>query len=169
MTRVFIGIGSNIDPETNVLEAVKRLGEAARITGVSTFYRTEPEGRPSQPPFYNGVVEIETDLPPDELKQSVLKRIEDELGRVRTEDRYAPRTIDLDVLIYDDLPTSDPRIRERAFLTVPLCELAPDLVLPGLDGRICNIAESFAGHDMEALPEYTEQLRKEVSRGHQEG
>ncbi len=166
MARVFVGIGSNIEPERNVREAVRRLGEAVRVTGVSTFYRTEPEGRPEQPAFYNGVVEIETDLPPEELKQTVLRRIEADLGRVRSEDKYAPRTIDLDIVIYDR-ELCDPLVWERAFLAVPLCELVPDLVLRS-GKRICDIAESLPRYGMEPLPEYTQQLREEVCRGHQE-
>lgn len=165
MVRVLVGVGSNIEPERNVREAMRRLGDAARVTGVSTFYRTEPEGRPEQPEFYNGVVEIETDLPPDDLKQSVLRRIEAELGRVRTEDKYAPRTIDLDIEVYDR-QLCDPHVRDRAFLAVPLCELAPSLVLESGE-TICDIAESLPGHGMEPLPEYTRELRKKV-HGYQE-
>lgn len=165
MARVFIGVGSNIDPESNVQSALKLLGKRVLIVKISTFYRTQPLGRTDQPSFYNGAVEIETVLPPDELKR-VIRGIEADLGRVRTDDKYAPRTIDLDILIYDDAVISstqmtvpDPEITERAFLAVPLCELSPDLILPGTGLRICDIADSFGIGDMEPLPEFTALLR----------
>jgi 2-amino-4-hydroxy-6-hydroxymethyldihydropteridine diphosphokinase len=171
MTRAFVGIGSNIEPERNIAKALISLAREARVVGVSTFYRTRPEGRPEQPDFYNGVAEIETDLPPVELKQT-LRRIERELGRERTEDEYAPRTIDLDIALYDDLAIEtddltipDPRISKRAFLAIPLFELAPDLVLPGSGIALRDIAESFCEHGMQPLTAYTERLRKEVAHG----
>jgi 2-amino-4-hydroxy-6-hydroxymethyldihydropteridine diphosphokinase len=172
MPRAFISVGSNINAEANVRAAVRLLSEAVRIVGVSTFYATEPIGRPEQPTFYNGVLEVETDIPPRDLKQSVLRRIEHQLGRERTEDRYAARTIDLDVLLYDDqvqdsadLVLPDPDVAARAFLAVPLCELAPDLVLPGSGRSIQAVAARFAGHQMKPLREYTDLLREEAQHG----
>lgn len=172
MARVFVGVGSNINPEANIRDALSLLAERARITGISTFYRTDAEDRPGQPPFYNGVVEIETDTPPAELKHSVLCAIESRLGRVRSSDKYAPRTIDLDILIYDDLiirsddlVIPDPQIQRRAFLAIPLCELAPDSVLPGSGKSVCEIAGVFADHGMEVLREFTDWLRKEFGIG----
>jgi 2-amino-4-hydroxy-6-hydroxymethyldihydropteridine diphosphokinase len=156
MTRAFVGIGSNIEPERNIAKALISLAREARVVGVSTFYRTRPEGRPEQPDFYNGVAEIETDLPPVELKQT-LRRIERELGRERTEDDLAIET--------DDLTIPDPRISKRAFLAIPLFELAPDLVLPGSGIALRDIAESFCEHGMQPLTAYTERLRKEVAHG----
>jgi 2-amino-4-hydroxy-6-hydroxymethyldihydropteridine diphosphokinase len=138
MARAFIGVGSNIEPAKNVQAAIRLLTARARIVAISTVYSTEPEGRPCQPPFYNCVVEIRTDAPPAVLKEELLRRIEADLGRVRTEDRFAPRPIDLDLILYDDLvlETDDitlpaPEIAHRSFLVMALCELAPELVLPG--------------------------------------
>lgn len=172
MARVFIGVGSNVNPEENVRRALHMLGREVRIVATSTFYSTQAEGRASQPPFYNGVVEVETDIPPAELKRSVLRRIEGELGRRRTGDKYAPRTIDLDVVIYDDLVVEmedlvvpDPQIPHRPFLAIPLCELAPDLVLPGSGLRVQEVAAAHENHKMEPLPGYTELLRKDVENG----
>lgn len=163
MPRVFIGIGSNIDPDTNVPRAIKLLRRDVHILAISTFYRTEAIGRSDQPPFYNGVVSIETDLSPTELKHCVLRRIEEELGRVRTDDKCAPRTIDLDILLYDMLAESvDSDIEKRAFLAIPLYELAPDLVLPGLDRSIKDIAASLENKVMKPLPELTGLLRREI-------
>jgi dihydroneopterin aldolase/2-amino-4-hydroxy-6-hydroxymethyldihydropteridine diphosphokinase len=172
MARVFIGIGSNLNPEENVRRALMLLGEGVCIVGISTFYLTEAEGRPEQPPFYNGIVEVETDFPPSELKHSVLRRIEEKLGRKRSEDKYAPRTIDLDVIIYDnvmintdDFVIPDPEIGIRPFLAIPLCELAPDLTLPGSGLRIREVAAAHANHKMEPLVEFTELLRREIANG----
>jgi 2-amino-4-hydroxy-6-hydroxymethyldihydropteridine diphosphokinase len=172
MARVFIGVGANIDPEENVSEALRMLSREADVVAVSTFYRTKPEERPEQPDFINGVVEIRTDKSPQELKL-ILRNIEGQLGRVRTDDKFAPRTIDLDVIIYDqlnvnnnDLVIPDPQITRRAFLAVPLFELRPDLVLPGTNVGISEIASGFTGHDMEPLHEYTEALRKDLIDEH---
>lgn len=172
MARAFIGVGSNINPEDNVRRALRRLAREVRVVGVSTVYRTQALDRPEQPRFYNCAVEIETHLPPAELKQSVLRRIEDELGRVRTGDKSAPRTMDLDLLLHgnevvatEDLVVPDPDIARRPFLAIALHELAPDLILPGSGQAIKGIAAGLAGEPMEPLPEYTESLRGEIEHG----
>jgi 2-amino-4-hydroxy-6-hydroxymethyldihydropteridine diphosphokinase len=170
MARAFVSIGSNIEPKTNIEEAVRRLARHVEVVGVSTFYRSEPVGPPGQPPFLNGVVEVRTDLPPRALKFAALRRIEGELGRVRTADRYAPRPIDLDLLIYDECVTAsreltlpDPDIISRPFLAVPLGELAPGLVLPG-DGRTMGeVAAELADHGMSQAAAYTEKVRESVA------
>jgi dihydroneopterin aldolase/2-amino-4-hydroxy-6-hydroxymethyldihydropteridine diphosphokinase len=175
MPRVFVGVGSNIEPEQNVRRALRLLAGKVRIAAISTFYQTEAEGRPGQPAFYNGVVEMETDSPPAELRHSVLRQIECELGRTRTADKYAPRTIDLDILVYgelavqtDDLVIPDPELPRRSFLAIPLFELAPDLILPGSGLALREIAASFADHGMKPLPDYTERLRKDMKNGSRE-
>ncbi|MBI2843744.1 MAG: 2-amino-4-hydroxy-6-hydroxymethyldihydropteridine diphosphokinase [Armatimonadetes bacterium] len=167
MPRVFVAVGSNIDPEKNVSLALGHLAREFRVVDVSTFYCTEPEGRPEQPPYYNGVVEIETPVSAVDLKQH-LRQIEGRLGRNRTEDKFAPRPIDLDIVLYcdDNVPPgiekSDPEISSRAFIAVPLSELAPDLALPDSGRPIKDIASGFAGHSMKPLLEYTRTLRREM-------
>jgi 2-amino-4-hydroxy-6-hydroxymethyldihydropteridine diphosphokinase len=96
-------MGSNIDPATNLEKALQLLKRETRVTNLSTVYQTDPEGRPEQPRYYNCAVEIETSLPPRELKFRVLRGIEQELGRTRSKDRFAARTIDLDLLVYDEI------------------------------------------------------------------
>ena len=162
---VFISVGSNIDPEANVFAALERLNRKAPILRISIFYLTEPIGRPEQQPFYNGVVEVETSLEPHPLKFSVLRKIEAELGRERTEDRFAARTIDLDILLHgnrvireQDLEIPDPEIGKRPFLALPLLELVPRLVLPGSDLELEKA--SFEDHGMKPLEEYSARLRK---------
>jgi 2-amino-4-hydroxy-6-hydroxymethyldihydropteridine diphosphokinase len=166
MACVYVGIGSNIEPERKIPAAMELLSQAVVITGVSTFYRTSPIGRPEQPLFYNGVVRVETERTAIDLKIAILGSIENELGRRRTADAFAPRTIDLDILLYDravihdnDVDIPDPDILTRPFLAIPLCELDPRLILPQWDLPITEVAAKFANEKMEALREMTDILR----------
>jgi len=172
MPRAFIAIGSNIEPEQKVRRALRLLARQVRVTAVSTVYRTAALGRPEQPAFFNCVVAVETERPPHELKRAVLREIERQLGRIRSDDKYAPRTIDLDLIVYDDvvqtdddLALPDPEIERRPFLAIPLRELAPDLTLPGSGRRIGDIAAALVDQPMERLNEYTELLRREIAYG----
>jgi 2-amino-4-hydroxy-6-hydroxymethyldihydropteridine diphosphokinase len=165
MARAFIGVGSNIAPEENIREALRRLAQSLRLVSISTFYREPAIGRPEDPDFYNGVVAIDTDLPPAKLKWTVLRPIEAALGRSRSTDKYAARTIDLDLLLYgnsvissDELTLPDPDILTRAFIAVPLYEIAPTLVLPGSGVPIREIAERFSTERMQPMHEYTRTL-----------
>lgn len=172
MARAFISLGSNIDPAKNIAEALRALSCSVQITKLSTVYLTEPEGRPEQPLYYNCVVELETAIRPVELKRRVLRPIEEALGRKRSEDKYAARTIDLDLIMYDDLMMMtadlmlpDPDIVRRPFLAIPLFELAPGLVLPGSGMRIETAASALRQAPMKPLQDYTERLRKELLHG----
>lgn len=138
--QVFIGLGSNlVSPERQVLTAFDELAATPGITLVacSSLYRTAPVGYDDQPHFTNAVAEIRTALPPRALLQELLA-IERAHGRVR-EFPNAPRTLDLDILLYgdvriemQDLVVPHPRAHLRAFVLLPLLELAPDCVVPGL-------------------------------------
>ncbi len=172
MVRAFVAIGSNIKPEVNIKKAIRLLTFKTQIIGISTVYLTEPEGRPEQPPFYNLVVEVDTEMPPEEFKYGTLRTIEVELGRIRTEDKYAPRTIDLDLILYDDLALQtedlilpDPEILSRPFLAFPLGELSSDLVLPGTDLTIKQVMGGLSQSTMKPMEGFTKFLRKEVSNG----
>ncbi len=170
MHRVYLGVGSNLEPEANIPRALDLLRWLVRVDGISTFYRTDPvgpAGSEGRPRFVNGVLGGRTRLTPAKLKAG-LRRIEADLGRRRTADRYAPRTIDLDILLYDnlvqagDVTVPDPAIQERPFLAVPLAELEPGLVLPGSGRRISEVAAALAAEaaKMEPLPSFTTSLRK---------
>jgi 2-amino-4-hydroxy-6-hydroxymethyldihydropteridine diphosphokinase len=168
MATVFLGIGSNVEPEKNIPLALKALAGFARLTGVSTFYLTEPVGPADSPAFYNGAARVETEMPPREFKFDVLKKIEDDLGRMRNQDRFTPRTIDLDIVLYDNLVMRepglvlpDPDVVTRAFLVTPLLELAPALVLPG-GLRLAEIAKSLPTNTMTPLGEFSKALRLEL-------
>jgi len=171
MARAFVGVGSNIEPAENVKKALRLLAQETRLAAISTVYETEPEGRPEQPRYYNCVVEIDTEASPAELKRA-LRGIEERLGRVRTADRCASRTIDLDVLAYDDLSVQtpdltlpDPDIATRAYLATGLTELAPALTLPGIGLAAAELAKKLPKRGMRPLPEYTAALRSEVIHG----
>ena len=140
MTVAYVGLGANIGPrEVTLLRAVDLLAEAddVDVLAVSQLRETEPMGVVDQPPFLNGAAQIETSLEPCALLELLLE-IERTLGRVR-EERWGPRTVDLDLLAYGDrtvdepgLRVPHPRLHERRFALEPLAELEPDLIVPGL-------------------------------------
>lgn len=137
--RAYLGIGSNIGDMAAMLDrAVAGLAAVPGIAIVarSADYRTPPWGKTDQPWFLNGAVAIDTDLDPHGLLDACLS-VEHNLGRVR-EERWGPRVIDIDVLAYEGAAVEDARlvlphryVRERAFVLVPLAEIAPDLVIGG--------------------------------------
>jgi 2-amino-4-hydroxy-6-hydroxymethyldihydropteridine diphosphokinase len=167
--RVLVAVGSNVEPEQNIAAALEMLALHARLTGVSTFYRTAPLNRPEQPPFLNGVVRMETHLPARALKFDVLRTIERRLGRVRTEDAFAPRTIDLDIALYGStvidepgLRVPDPDIRQRPFLAIPLLELEPDLALPDTGEALASLVQPEWAFSITPAAALTEQLRAKL-------
>ncbi len=139
MTVAYVGLGANLGHREETLRrAVELLGEAdgVDVLAVSQLRETEPVGVVDQPPFLNGAVAIETALAPRDLLDLLLE-IERSLGRVR-EERWGPRTIDLDLLVYGDEVVDEPGLRvphphlhERRFALEPLAELAPELDVPG--------------------------------------
>ncbi|HEY5993123.1 MAG TPA: 2-amino-4-hydroxy-6-hydroxymethyldihydropteridine diphosphokinase [Gallionellaceae bacterium] len=172
MVRAYIAIGSNIEPDANVRRAIQSLAQQVQLVGISKVYRTVALNRPEQEPYYNCVVAIETGLPPLELKRGLLRAIENSLGRVRSADKFAPRTIDLDLIVYGDgvldeagLKLPDPEIMERPFLAIPLFELAPDLVLAGSGQPIAKIAAGMAQDGMQPLHDYARSLLEALGQG----
>ncbi len=168
MCRVFVSVGSNISPEANIPKALKLLAKRVVVVGISRFFLTEPLGTVG-PAFYNGVIEIETSLSPRDLKYQVLREIENTLGRLRGPDKYAPRPIDLDVIVYEDsiidepdLKIPDPDITQRPFLAVPLYDLAPEMLLPGANCALADIISAMDGGKMTVLADFTRSLRKEL-------
>ena len=137
-TSAYLALGSNLGDRLGTLQrAVDLLGarEEIEVVRSSRVYETEPVG-PPQPAYLNAVIEIATDLEPRALLEACLSA-EAALGRVRAE-RWGPRTLDVDVLTYDELEVSEPdleiphpRMHERGFVLVPLGELTADLMLPG--------------------------------------
>jgi 2-amino-4-hydroxy-6-hydroxymethyldihydropteridine diphosphokinase len=135
----FVALGANLDdPQAQVQSAIAALGELprTRLVRASSLYRSAPVGYSNQPDFINAVAEVATGLAPRELLDSLLA-LEHHRGRVR-DFPNAPRTLDLDIILYGDLALHEhgltiphPRMHERAFVLVPLAEIAPDARVPG--------------------------------------
>lgn len=156
MSRVYLALGSNLaDPLHQVqaaLDALATLPETTLLT-TSSFYRTPPYGPPDQPDYLNAAVALETALAPDALLD-LTQRIELEQGRVRKDERWGPRTLDLDIMLFGDRTLNTPRLtvphydmHNRAFMLVPLLEIAPELVFP--NGQ--RVAECLAALDVSAI------------------
>ncbi|MEO8332463.1 MAG: 2-amino-4-hydroxy-6-hydroxymethyldihydropteridine diphosphokinase [Gallionella sp.] len=136
----FIGLGSNLeDPRSQLQRAFAALDElpGTRVAAQSSLYRSAPLGNPDQPDFVNAVARIVTELSPRALLQALLQ-IEQSHGRERTF-RNAPRTLDLDILLYDDMQLHEhgltiphPQMHLRAFVLQPLLEISPDASIPSI-------------------------------------
>jgi 2-amino-4-hydroxy-6-hydroxymethyldihydropteridine diphosphokinase len=150
---VYLSLGSNLgDRAENVRAALRSLAARVEIEAVSSLYETAPVGVPDQPAFLNAVARGSTALAPHELL-AFLKGIEQQVGR-RPTFRWGPRVIDIDILLYDgttlDSPTLTIPHREmmrRAFVLVPLAEIAPDLTPPGQERTIEDLARTVRGRD----------------------
>lgn len=143
----FISLGSNIEPETYLPRAVLALKTLGELVAVSHVYQNPAVGPTPQDDYLNAAVLLSTDRSPFEIRDA-LRTIEARLDRVRTEDKYAPRTIDLDLCLLgaQSLKTSsfelpDPDILERAHLAIPLAELMPDFLHPELGAPLADIAK----------------------------
>jgi 2-amino-4-hydroxy-6-hydroxymethyldihydropteridine diphosphokinase len=149
MTTAFVGIGSNLgEREINLGRALELLSaeDGIEVSAVSEIRETEPVGPVEQGPFLNGAARLETSLAPRELLERLLA-VENRLGRVRTE-RWGPRTIDLDLLLYGNeridepgLTVPHPRLHERRFVLEPLADLDPTLEIPAKGSVSALLAE----------------------------
>lgn len=156
--KAYIGLGSNLqDPLRQVSQAILELADlpASRVENRSSFYRSAPMGPADQPDYINAVVELSTTLSPIALLDE-LQRIEAAHHRTRTV-HWGARTLDLDLLVYGAEIIREPRltvphpgVRERAFVLVPLCEIAPQLVIPGL-GEVASLAAQVSQDEVTQL------------------
>ncbi len=154
----FVGLGSNLeDPRSQLLRALAELGELpdTRLIAHSSLYRSAPVGYADQPEFVNAVAKIETGLTPRALLEGVLQ-IEHRHGRERTF-RNAPRTLDLDILLYDDLQLHEhgltiphPQMHVRAFVLQPLLEIEPGCNIPAV-GTARSALQTCEGPALEKL------------------
>ena len=155
MRTAYIGLGANLasyagPPPDTLAAAVWRLADLGRVVARSSLYRTEPVGFKHQPQFVNAVVALETDLEPRALLKKLLE-IEKEFGRDRSLGiPNGPRTLDLDILLMDDLEISEPglelphpRLAERGFALVPLKEIAPNLRLARHEETVAEMVEAL--------------------------
>lgn len=148
MIRAYVALGSNLGNPVSTVDAAIDAMAALRgslLKAMSSLYRTAPVGLKRQPDFINAMVAIDTRLPARELLDELF-RVEAEFGRVRSV-RNAPRTLDLDLILYGDLVQDDPeltlphpRMHERAFVLMPLEEIAPGLIVPG-HGPVAELLE----------------------------
>ncbi|MBU5266124.1 2-amino-4-hydroxy-6-hydroxymethyldihydropteridine diphosphokinase [Virgibacillus proomii] len=165
MNKVYIALGTNIEPRFNHLqEALQRLQEHKKISILkqSSIYETAPVGYTNQADFLNMVIQAETDCTPIELLD-YCQQIEKELGRKRTI-RFGPRTIDLDILLYNQenikmerLTIPHPRMHERAFVLIPLNEIAPNTVLPLTmeNKHVVDAIKELSGNDIKDVEIWT--------------
>jgi 2-amino-4-hydroxy-6-hydroxymethyldihydropteridine diphosphokinase len=154
----YVGLGSNLaDPAAQVVQAMAALDSLpqTRVVKRSSLYRSAPVGYLDQPDFINAVAQVETGLSPRALLEALLA-LEIECGRTR-EFQNAPRTLDLDVLMYDDLVHHEhgltlphPQMHRRAFVLQPLLEIAPDCIIPGV-GAAEEAMTGCAGQRLERL------------------
>lgn len=155
----FIGIGSNLaDPRQQVNSALQELSglAATRLHSRSALYRSAPMGPQDQPDYINAVARLDTGLTPDALLDA-LQAIEARHGRERNGERWGPRTLDLDILLYGDRCIDNPRlhvphpgIADRNFVLYPLAEIAPDLDIPGL-GPLSVLVAACASAGLERI------------------
>lgn len=139
---VYLGLGSNINPEKSLRQAIELLAQQVRVLSVSKAWKTSAVGSHG-PDFLNAAVLIETELPPETLKSYILQPIEAKLGRVRTRDKNSPRTIDIDILVVNGL-VHDQEIWRRAHLAMPLSELNTTLAHPESGLAISEVARQLS-------------------------
>ena len=146
----YLSLGSNIDPARNLPAAVTHLAQFGQVGAVSTVWESLPLGFSDQPNFLNAAVILETELSAQALREEAIAEIETALGRVRTENKNAPRTIDIDIMLFNrdvmrlkhrHIP--DPEVLERPFVAIPLAEISPDYVHPETGQRLRDIAQQF--------------------------
>ncbi len=163
----FVSIGSNIEPEKHIPLAIQQLYQIGDLLKISNVYQNPPVGRPEQNDFLNAAVLLETKLNIHSIR-SCLREIEADLGRIRTEDKFAARTIDLDlcllgdrVISSDEIALPDPDLLDKPHLAIPMAELAPDFPHPLTGESLQTIADRLKDE-----AELT--LREDVSKQIQE-
>ena len=144
MHRAYLNLGSNIQPEKNLPQAVKLLREVGEVKAASSVWESKSVGYDG-PNFLNACVLFLTDLQPNELKEKIIRPIESQLGRVRDENnKYAPRTMDIDLVLFDETPHNT-QTWNQAFVIVPLAELIPNFEHPVEKKTLIKLSEQIQG------------------------
>lgn len=141
--RMYLSLGSNIEADVNLPKAIQMLGEVGKVEAISSVWESESVGF-AGPNFLNACVLFLTPLESDEFKEKTIRPIEDKLGRVRSWEKNAPRTIDIDILLCDDKPLNT-EFWEYAFVIVPLAELLPDFIHPVSGELLSKMAQQAQG------------------------
>lgn len=141
MHKATILLGSNIDAELNLTRAIQALEKECKIIATSKIWLTKAVGS-TGPDFLNQAVFIQTELDYENFKDNILRSIEQKLGRVRTADKYADRTIDLDVIIFDN-QVIDPAVWTQCFIASPVSDLHPGLPSPADGSPLLDIARNL--------------------------
>ncbi len=141
MGEAVILLGSNIDPAENIRQGARLLSEKLPVIRASSVWMTLAEGT-NGPDFYNAALLCETSFDEEILKQTILRPLETQLGRVRTHDKFAPRTIDMDTIIMNGIILDD-RIWDTAFIMLPVAEIAPDLTNPSTGKKLRGLANAL--------------------------
>jgi 2-amino-4-hydroxy-6-hydroxymethyldihydropteridine diphosphokinase len=141
--RAWLSLGSNIDAESNLPKAIELLREAGEVVSVSSVWESESVGFDG-PNFLNACILFLTHLQPVEFKEQVIRPIEAKLGRIRSTEKNAPRTIDIDIVLFDERPLNTD-FWEYAFVTVPFAELIPDFEHPARREKLSRVAEQLRG------------------------
>ncbi len=159
MHTLYLGLGTNLGNRLdNLQKAVSSLSQIMSVTAVSPIYQSEPWGVTDQPPFLNMCIEASTVLNPNTLLH-YLKNLESELGRQKSY-KWGPRLIDIDILLYDDtiidndsLTIPHAQMAERAFVIVPLADIAPDLIHPVFNKTIAELETAVNHTTLHKIPE----------------
>lgn len=158
----YLSLGSNIQPEMNLVRAIELLRKYGRLERISSAWESESVGAPG-PNYLNACVLLLTPLSQLALKEQALLPIETELGRQRTADKFAPRTIDIDIVLYDGI-SSDNKYWEQAFVVVPLAEIYPEYQNPIRAESIIKTATRLRQQVwMETRPEIQTQIARNRS------
>ena len=163
LNQVVIALGSNIEKEQNLPRAIELLREMCVVTAVSPIYETEPVGLLNQPNFWNTAVLLQTDLTASQIKQQLIGSIETKLKRVRQADKNAPRTIDADIVLFNDAvfeydggdgrsrPIPDPDLAKFPHVAVPVADLLPNFPHPQTGEPLGELAQRLLA---EVVKEY---------------
>ncbi len=173
---IYVGIGSNIEPEINISKSLYELKNHLSILNISPVFITPPiGGKEKQSDFLNCIIEtkLKEEMTPLDLKFNVLRKIEKQLKRVRSSDKYAPRTIDLDILLFrnviindEDFVIPDPDIFSRDFLFAGLLYLNPNLIIYPKNIPLLSLISHYEIDKLKIDCNFTEKLWKEFLNEH---